>query len=171
MKTVLGTFTLAGAVLALALTAPAFAQPGGGGGQAPPRGERLSREERQKQRAEARARLVEALQLKTDQKVKVEALLAERDQTRETLMERARSGERSPEAFQKVRDELDKANAEIDKKLAAVLTAEQLAIYQKHVEEARRQWGRAGQGRGRREGGGGGGTGGTGAGGGNRGSI
>jgi hypothetical protein len=96
--------------------------PGGPGGQAGP----VSAEQ---QVADMRAKLG----LSDEQAAEVKPIIEEQFERRKTIMDQSRSS--GSEAREKMQAKLDDLEWNIDKKLAAVLTEDQMLAYTKWVEE------------------------------------
>jgi periplasmic protein CpxP/Spy len=101
-------------------------------------------------------RLTEQLKLTDDQKTKVTAVLEENMKVRGALMESVRSGDIPRE---EMRERWQALQAEMNKKMAEILTEEQVTKYREMMERGRGRGGRRGPG-----GSGGGGRGGEGGG-------
>ena len=127
--------------------------------------ERPTREQRQKARQEALAKMFGELQIPNEQQVLVAALLDTLQMEREKIMEDARNGPRDPEIFRMVRQQMEDLTAVFDVRLKETLGEEKFDLFvaRREAEQAERgdrrgRRGNRGEGRGGRSGGGRGGN-------------
>ncbi|MFC1525638.1 hypothetical protein ACFL6X_02385 [Candidatus Latescibacterota bacterium] len=130
---------LAGLVLSIA---PALAEARGGRGHRTPPS--------QEQRAEARAQMLEALDLSAEQKTQVDEVFVTLDAERKSLMDTAReSGDR--ETMKETRGQMKELQEEADTQLKSILSEEQYArLVELRASQRSSRGGRGQRGGGRR---------------------